>query len=91
MLFIIYSIGFVAAQTSVCGIKFDNFDYVTQQLITIGEAGALLMIAIEGGKYIISTNPQERESARRGVIYIVIGLVLIRVALPLTLYLFCSN
>jgi hypothetical protein len=49
------------------------------------------MMSIEGAKYITSGNPQERESARRGIIYIVIGLIILQTAVSLTEYFLCSD
>lgn len=47
------------------------------------------MIVYMGIKWIISEGPEDRENARRGVIYVVIGLILLKSAVELVTYLLC--
>ncbi|MFH1403161.1 MAG: hypothetical protein ABIH11_02710 [Candidatus Altiarchaeota archaeon] len=83
--------GLASAAVPACGINIAEFSFVIEQLKTIGEAGAVLMITFEGAKYITSTSAEERESNRRGVIYVVIGIILINVAVDLVSYFMCST
>lgn len=47
-------------------------------LLAVGSALAAAMIAWEGVKWITADNPAEREDAKKGVIYVMIGLVLLK-------------
>jgi len=47
-------------------------------LLQIGSALAGLMIVLECIKWITAQNPAERESAKKGIIYILIGLFILK-------------
>lgn len=47
-------------------------------LLRVGTVLGALMITIEGIKWITAQSPPERESAKKGVIYIMIGLILLK-------------
>ena len=56
-------------------------------------AGALgaLMLGILGVKWVMSENPQEREDAKKGVTYVIIGLLLVSMATVLVDWLYCEH
>ncbi|MBM3308941.1 MAG: hypothetical protein FJY77_01685 [Candidatus Altiarchaeales archaeon] len=56
-------------------------------LLEVGSALGVLMIAIESLKWIAAQSPAERESAKKGVIYIMIGLLLLKVSEKLVKFL----
>jgi len=62
---------------------------IATMLTTIGNACAYFMMVYMGMKWMMAEDPEGRENARRGVIYIVIGLILLRSSSPLVLYLLC--
>ncbi|MDD5112182.1 MAG: TrbC/VirB2 family protein [Candidatus Altiarchaeota archaeon] len=49
-------------------------------LLRIGTVLGALMIAVEAVAWIAAQNPQERENAKRGVVYIIVGLILLKSA-----------
>ncbi|MFH1125777.1 MAG: pilin [Candidatus Altiarchaeota archaeon] len=51
---------------------------VELMLLQIGSALGVLMITISCIRWIAAQNPEERESAKKGVIYVMIGLLLLR-------------
>jgi len=53
---------------------------VQNMLLQVGGALGILMIAFESIKWITAEGPAERESAKKGVIYILIGLLLLKSA-----------
>jgi|GEM_PF-6225810 len=55
----------------------------------IGWPLAFFMLVYMGIKWMISEGPQERENARRGVIYVIIGLLLLVGGVELVYNLLC--
>jgi hypothetical protein len=53
---------------------------VQEILLFVGGALGAAMIAWDGVKWITADSPAEREDAKRGVIYVMIGLVLLKSA-----------
>ena len=47
-------------------------------LLRIGTVVGTLMIVVEAVGWISAQNPQERENAKRGIIYVLIGLILLK-------------
>lgn len=47
-------------------------------LNAVGSALGAVMIAWEGIKWMAAENPAEREDAKKGIIYVMIGLVLLK-------------
>jgi hypothetical protein len=66
-----------------------QMDNVMGQLITMGTPIGLIMTLYMGVKWIIAEGPEERENSRRAIIYIIIGLIMLRAARPLVEYLLC--
>jgi hypothetical protein len=56
---------------------------------TMGYPLALFMMVYMGAKWAIAEGPEDRENARRGIIYIVIALLLLKAAPSFTVYLLC--
>ncbi len=49
-------------------------------LLRLGTVVGALMIAVEAVAWIVAQNPQERENAKKGVIYGLVGLILLKSA-----------
>jgi len=58
-------------------------------ITTIGNACAIFMMVYLGIKWMVAEDPEGRENARRGIIYIVIGLILLRASAGLVWFLLC--
>lgn len=56
----------------------------------IAGALAVLMMSIAGLKYVISSSPQEREDAKKGIIYILVGLTVVVIAGTLVATFYCE-
>jgi hypothetical protein len=72
-----------------CGEVLESTDAMIQIMAKIGNPIGQFMMIYMGIKWVVSDGPEERENARRGVIYVVIGLMLLQVASPLVEYLMC--
>lgn len=66
------------------------YEQITEILIKVGSALGVLMIAIGGVKWIISESPKGRDDARKSIMYVVIGLMLLISADKLVEYLLGS-
>ena len=64
-------------------------DNIARPIITIGPPIALFMMVYMGMKWTMAESPEEVENARRGVIYIVIGLLIIMAGVELVYFLLC--
>lgn len=64
---------------------------INSGLMVVAAALGTLMIAIMGVKWIMSENPQEREDAKKGVIYVIIGLLLVTMATTLVDEIYCAH
>ena len=62
---------------------------VMSQLMTMGAPIGLVMMIYMGVKWVLAEGPEDRENSRRAVIYIIIGLIMLRTAHPLVEYLLC--
>jgi hypothetical protein len=62
---------------------------IQDMLTRIGYPIAFVMMVYMGAKWIISEGPEDRENARRGVIYIVIALIMLRASAAFVRYLLC--
>jgi hypothetical protein len=60
---------------------------VVDIMTTIGMPIALIMLIYMGIKWSMAESPEEHENAKKGIIYIVIGVILIRVGVGLAYYL----
>jgi len=58
-------------------------------LNTIAYPIGFFMIVYMGIKWIISEGPEDRENSRRGVIYVMIGLIMLKATFYLVEYLLC--
>ena len=63
------------------------YEEITEILVKVGGSLGVLMLAVEGVKWIISDSPKGRDDARKAVIYIIIGLTLLVSADKLVEYL----
>ncbi|MFH1054970.1 MAG: hypothetical protein V1744_02620 [Candidatus Altiarchaeota archaeon] len=62
---------------------------VMDMIRTFGYPLGLFMLIYMGLKWMTSEGPEERDNARRGIIYMIIGLLLLKVGWDLVLYLLC--
>lgn len=66
-----------------------QYDWI-QSMKTLAYALGWLMMVIMGVKWIIADSPNERADAKKGMIYIVIGLLIVRSSCQI-LQLYCDN
>ena len=64
---------------------------VNAGLRLVAAALGTLMLAILGVKWIMSDNPQERDDAKKGIIYVIVGLLLVSIASTLVDEIYCAN
>lgn len=64
---------------------------IVNELPKVAAALGALMLAILGVKWIMSENPQEREDAKKGIIYVIIGLLLVTMAGTLVTEIYCAH
>ncbi len=57
-----------------------DLDELNTALVTVAAAMGVLMIAIQGLKWITSDSPQDRAEAKKGLIYILLGLLVVAIA-----------
>ena len=69
--------------------QWGSFTDVQNTLTSVGTSLAILMMALQGIKWILSDTPEEREDTKRGIIYIIIGLILLGSAYTFVYYLLC--
>ncbi|MFH0862510.1 MAG: pilin [Candidatus Altiarchaeota archaeon] len=67
----------------------DKLTEIINQLLTLGSPIAFLMMVYMGIKWYMAEGPEDRENARRGIIYVVIGLIMLRGAQEFVHYLLC--
>jgi type IV secretory pathway VirB2 component (pilin) len=69
--------------------QWGSFTEVQTTLTSVGTSLAILMMVLQGIKWMLSETPEEREDAKRGIIYIIIGLILLGSAYSFVYYLLC--
>jgi len=72
---------------AACLANIPTMNRVQNMMQTMGYPLAFIMMLYMGLKWMTAETPSDRENARRGVIYIVIGVILLRVANQVILYL----
>jgi len=72
-----------------CGTTLEATTEIILALTTIGFPIGLFMMIYMGIKWIMAEGAEDRENARRGIIYVVSGLILLRAAAPTITYLVC--
>jgi drug/metabolite transporter superfamily protein YnfA len=77
------------ASASGCYIDYASLQYLREQLRIISGPLGFLMVILLGIKWMVAEGPEERENARRGIIYVVIGMLLVRASWDLTIMLLC--
>ena len=76
-------------QAGACANYLPEMLTIITQLQTIGAPIAFLMMIYLGMKWYMAEGPEDRENSRRGVIYVIIGVILLQAAMPLVHYLLC--
>lgn len=71
------------------GSQWGSFDDVQNSLKYIGAVLAVLFMVLNGIKWIIADGPEDREDAKKGIIYTIIGLILLGAAYQFIYYLMC--
>lgn len=66
-----------------------ELEELNDALVTVAAAMGVLMISIQGLKWITSDNPQDRAEAKKGLIYILVGLLVVALAAQIVLGLYC--
>ncbi len=80
---------FCATAYAQCGESLTEMVAAQKMLKDVGWPIGFFMMVYMGIKWIISEGPEERENARRGVIYVVIGVLVLRTGVGLIEYLMC--
>lgn len=62
------------------GAGSDDLVELNNALVTVAAAMGVLMIAIQGLKWVTSDTPQDRAEAKKGLIYILLGLLVVALA-----------
>lgn len=94
LMIIIYISTIVESVPSLCGgggAASTSIAATNDELRSVAAALGTLMIAIQGMKWAIAESPQERVEARKGIMYVIIGLLLVSQADQLVEDLYCSN
>jgi len=89
----LFSLLFLAALASaqcVDPIAQATANQMRSTLTAMGYPLALIMAAYMGIKWITSEGPEETENARRGLIYIAIGILVLRSGVELVTFLLCA-
>jgi len=66
-----------------------SFADIQTSLVTIGAVVGLLFMVLEGIAWMMAEGPEEREDAKKGIIYILIGLIILTSAYTFVRYLLC--
>ena len=69
----------INACESICGLN-ETIYGITEIIYYIAGIIAAIMFVIYGYKLITSTTPEERDDAKRGIIYVILALILIAIA-----------
>ena len=69
---------------------YSSIQGVESILLQVGSALGVLIITFEAIKWIAAQNPAERESAKKGVLYVMIGLIILRSSESLITFLLVS-
>jgi len=72
-------------------INTQALDELETALMTIAAFIALVMIVIHGLKYLMAQSPQTREDAKQGIVYVILGLLLVVMATVLVKNLYEAN
>jgi hypothetical protein len=78
-----------AACAQTCGEPLSAVDYIKVQLQEMGVPIAFFMMLYMGIKWITAEGPEDRENARRGIIYVIIGTIMLVAGESLIEYLLC--
>lgn len=79
----------VSAQNAPPEMK-EMYD-VNKRLCEIAGALAILLIGFQGFKYLGADNPQERDDAKKGMVYVVIGLIVVALAGIFVSEIYCAT
>lgn len=60
-------------------------------LLNIASALGVLVITYAGIRWVASESPQEREDAKKTILYVIVGLIIVRLAHPLVQALYCDT
>jgi hypothetical protein len=58
----------------------DPLDEASDAIQKIGAAAAVLMFSIQGLKWVTSETPADRAEAKKGMIYVIVGLIFLKLA-----------
>jgi hypothetical protein len=67
-----------AAPATLPATLFQTIQQVQQILLIVGSAFGALMIVFEGVKWVAAQSPVDREDAKKGILYVLIGLFLLK-------------
>lgn len=67
----------LAFNVSAAGGGMDELNALNEGLVTVAAALGVLMISIQGLKWVTSETPQDRADAKKGIEYVLIGLLVV--------------
>ncbi|MFH0859957.1 MAG: pilin [Candidatus Altiarchaeota archaeon] len=70
----------LALNASAGGTDMAELNSLNEGLVTVAAALGVLMISIQGLKWVTSDTPQDRADAKKGLEYILIGLLVVYLA-----------
>jgi len=73
------------------GSGWGSFSDMQTTLKYIGGGLAMVLMVFEGIKWMTAESPEDREDAKRGIIYIIIGLVMLAASYSFIFFLFCTK
>lgn len=74
----------------VGSVSSDEMSDLVESLKTIAAALGILLIAIQGLKYVTAESPDDRAEAKKGLIWIIVGLLVAAVSAALVCGLYCQ-
>ncbi|MCX6695778.1 MAG: pilin [Candidatus Altiarchaeota archaeon] len=70
--------------------EWGSFDDVRNGMTLIGASLAFILFVYQGMKWMVAEGPEDREDAKKGIIYLVIGMLLLVCSYSLVYFLLCG-
>lgn len=79
----------VGTASAQCAVNIPAMNQTMQFFQLIGYPIAFFMMVYMGVKWVMADGPSDRENARRGIIYIIIGVILLRASRQIVYFILC--
>lgn len=80
----------MAAANTAIGAGVDDLQEVNNKLCFVIGALGMFVLALLGLRFLSSDNPQERNAMKKGMIYVVLGLLVVALAYTLVYEIYCA-